>query len=269
MKNDPWVRFGIFIRPKISEKPAERRNSRPPSVMLLTARTATRPAVTSAAFSRASSRWGGRGAPTASTLQRGVVSRVHGLRQEPLLVVGPELAHVLVRLDRRVDELVALLLAAPDVEAADDVAEVIEAERAARRVGQRHRAERLDQRVAVLGLATHLLESRLRHHAVDVEAGCVDARDVAVVAHHALDEPLVARGVQVGGVGRARDDADRLVAEALQERIVAAHAAAQDGQLETLVLVLLHELEGIGPREALHDRVDAAELREIRRVVRG
>jgi hypothetical protein len=43
MKKEPWVRFGILMRPKISEKPADRRKRRPPSVTLLTASTSQRP----------------------------------------------------------------------------------------------------------------------------------------------------------------------------------------------------------------------------------
>src|SRR5690348_9151892 len=42
MKNEPWVRLGIRISPKISENPAERRKSSPPKVMLLTERTSHR-----------------------------------------------------------------------------------------------------------------------------------------------------------------------------------------------------------------------------------
>src|SRR5437867_12870554 len=34
MKRAPWVRFAIRIRPKISEKPADSRNSRAPSARL-------------------------------------------------------------------------------------------------------------------------------------------------------------------------------------------------------------------------------------------
>ncbi len=36
MNIEPCVRFGIRISPKISEKPAESRNNRPPNVTLLT-----------------------------------------------------------------------------------------------------------------------------------------------------------------------------------------------------------------------------------------
>src|SRR3954453_5472644 len=36
MKNEPCIRFGMRISPKISEKPAERRNSKPPSARLFT-----------------------------------------------------------------------------------------------------------------------------------------------------------------------------------------------------------------------------------------
>ena len=74
--------------------------------------------------------------PDRSALQRRIVARVDRLRQEPLLVVGPELADVRVGLDRRVDELAVLALAAADVEVADDVAEMVEVERPARRVGE-------------------------------------------------------------------------------------------------------------------------------------
>ncbi len=35
MNSEPCVRFGMRISPKISEKPADSRNSSPPSVMLL------------------------------------------------------------------------------------------------------------------------------------------------------------------------------------------------------------------------------------------
>src|SRR6185369_17417335 len=172
MKNEPWVRFGIFMSPKISEKPADRRKRRPPSVMLLIASNS----VTLMP-----------GGPRArSALQRRIVARVHRLGEEPLLVVGPELADLRVRLDRRVDELVALLVDPPDVAVADDVAEVIEAEGAAGRVGERDRAQGPVERLPVVGLAARLLQRRLRHHAVDVEAGGVEPGDVAVVLHHAV-----------------------------------------------------------------------------------
>src|ERR1700693_5742400 len=37
MKKEPCIRFGIRIRPKISENPADSRNKSPPSAMLFTA----------------------------------------------------------------------------------------------------------------------------------------------------------------------------------------------------------------------------------------
>src|SRR5438105_13615978 len=120
MKNEPCVRLGIRISPKMSENPADKRNNKPPSVMLLTASTNQRLI-----------------APAArSALERRKVPGVDRLREEPLLVVRPELAHLGIRLDGRVDQLVALALAAPDVEVADDVAEAVEVERPARRVGE-------------------------------------------------------------------------------------------------------------------------------------
>src|SRR5438128_1390077 len=74
-----------------------------------------------------------------SALHRRVVARIDRLRQKLFLVVGPELADVMVGLDGLVPELEAVLGAflaeLADVEVADHVAEVIELERAARRVG--------------------------------------------------------------------------------------------------------------------------------------
>src|SRR5207247_7140914 len=141
MKNEPWARFGIFINPKISEKPADRRNRSPPSVMLLTASSSQRLTLG--------------GLPSA--FHRRIVARVHRLRQEPLLVVGPELADLGIRLDRCVDELVALLFASPDVEAPDHVAEAVERERPAGRVGERHSAQGARQRFIVVRLPARLL----------------------------------------------------------------------------------------------------------------
>src|SRR6185437_6847452 len=185
MNSEPCVRFGMRISPKISAKPAESRNSRPPNAML---------------FAASSQRFM-RGDPCAtvagrSALQRRIVPRVDRLRQEPFLVEGPELADVLVGLDRRVDELAVLALAAADEGVADHVAEMVEVERPARAVGEADAAHRGDERLLVVGLAAGLLEGGLRHHAAQIEAGSVDAGDVAVVRDHALDELLVARRVE-------------------------------------------------------------------------
>src|SRR5215510_7230922 len=102
MNSEPCVRFGMRISPKISAKPAESRNSRPPKAMLF--------AASSQRFMRGDPP---RRPPDALALQRRIVARVDRLGQEPLLVEGPELADVLVGLDRRVDELAAFALAAP------------------------------------------------------------------------------------------------------------------------------------------------------------
>src|SRR2546430_11793516 len=114
MKNEPCVRFGIFMSPKISENPADRRKSSPPSVMLLTASTTHRFMLSR--FERrlcrrnripGGGREGAAGAP--SRFQWGIVAGGHRLRQGPLLVLGPGLAHLGVGPDRHVDEPVALL----------------------------------------------------------------------------------------------------------------------------------------------------------------
>src|SRR5579883_2180867 len=133
MKSEPCVRFGIRINPKISEKPAESRNNRPPRLTLFTAST---------------THWLMGGAPARCAgleLHGRGVARVDRRRQIFLLVVGPELADVGVGLDDGVDELAVLALDLADEHVADDVAQVVEVEGAARRVSERHRAERVDQ----------------------------------------------------------------------------------------------------------------------------
>src|SRR6185437_3223799 len=111
MNSEPCVRFGMRISPKISEKPADSRNNSPPNVMLLTAKITQN--VMSAASSARSCQLnrgrlfeGARGNYLASALlERREIAGVDRLREELLLVVGPELAHVLVGLDGLVDEL--------------------------------------------------------------------------------------------------------------------------------------------------------------------
>src|SRR5262245_3731500 len=55
MKNEPCIRLGMRISPKIREKPADSRNSRPPSAMLFTARRTQTLMLVSTA--RAGGRW--------------------------------------------------------------------------------------------------------------------------------------------------------------------------------------------------------------------
>src|SRR6185437_1774311 len=61
-----------------------------------------------------------------------IIARIDRLFQEPFRIVGPELAHRRIGLDRLVDHLAALLLDAADVDVAHDVVVVVEADRAAR-----------------------------------------------------------------------------------------------------------------------------------------
>src|SRR5437588_11094748 len=110
-----------------------------------------------------------------SALQRRVVARVDRLRQKPFLVIGPELADIGIGLDRRVDQLAVLLLAAADIDVADDITEMVEMEGPARAVGQRDGTKRRDQLGLVVGLAAGFFERRLGDHALYNRAGGVKA----------------------------------------------------------------------------------------------
>src|SRR5205085_7760952 len=76
------------------------------------------------------------GGASRSGLQWRVVARINRLGKEPFLFIGPELADIRIGLDRRIDQLPILLLATADINVADDIAEMIEVERTARRIRQ-------------------------------------------------------------------------------------------------------------------------------------
>src|SRR2546425_12829100 len=81
MKRAPCVRLAIRISPKMSEKPADSRNSRAPSARLFSVWMTQNCSLGLQVF------------------RRREVARVHRALQELLRVVGPELAHVRVGVD--------------------------------------------------------------------------------------------------------------------------------------------------------------------------
>src|ERR1700750_155978 len=149
MYSEPCVRLGIRISPKMSAKPDDSRNNSPPNVMLLTVsdtqkfiyafalrascpeqflsvipgrREAADPesilrSVGDYGFRVRSLRsrpgmtvTGGERPSPVSRLQRRIVARIDRLREELLLIIGPELTDVVIGLDRLVDELAVLFV---------------------------------------------------------------------------------------------------------------------------------------------------------------
>src|SRR5712664_4940384 len=89
----PCVRLAMRISPNISEKPAARRNSRPPRARLLSVwRTQNCKAL------------------LFQVLRRRPVARVHRVLQELLGLVSPELAHVRVGVDDAIHQPAVLAL---------------------------------------------------------------------------------------------------------------------------------------------------------------
>src|SRR5215470_4134124 len=186
MKNEPCIRLGIRISPKIKENPADNRNSKPPKAMLFTARV-SQSVMCDRSYSAASTEQldensaGGeqrRSSSHAHSLQipsRRIIASIDRVGQKFLFVIGPELTDVRVALDRCVDQLSVLALAFADEDVAHDVAEVVELDRPARRIGKCHLVQCLGQCVAVVGFGPKLLDRRLYALAGDVHAGCVTA----------------------------------------------------------------------------------------------
>src|ERR1700687_6004267 len=99
-----------------------------------------------------------------------VVSRVDGILQEVLGLVGAELRDAGVREDNGVLELPSQALDLPHVDVLDGVAEVVEFYRTARRVRQVHAAEGSEELVRVLDVAARRLARRLGREPGDVRA---------------------------------------------------------------------------------------------------
>src|SRR5882672_10782249 len=124
---EPWVRFAMRIRPKISEKPAASRKSRPPRARLfrvwmiqycINARGRKNPAPLFALRGSRLQVLGGR-----------PIARIHRVLQELFRLVGPELAHVRVGMDDAVHEAPVLAFDLADVNAADHVSVFVECNR--------------------------------------------------------------------------------------------------------------------------------------------
>src|SRR2546421_6643570 len=113
MNSAPCVRLAMRISPKMSEKPALRRKRSPPSARLFSV-WITQNCTGRSGF---------------QVLRRRPVARVHRVLEEPLGLVGPELAHVGVSVDDRVHQAAFLALDLADVDVADHVAVLVERNR--------------------------------------------------------------------------------------------------------------------------------------------
>src|SRR5215467_81092 len=271
MNNEPCVRLGMRISPKMREKPAESRNSSPPKVMLLTARTSQKfivaavPALGPVEKLRAPV-----GAPAschASRLERREVARIDGLFEKLLLVIRPELADVGIGLDRFVDELAAGLLTFADVEVADRVPQVIELDRTSRCVREGYRPQHFHEFGFIIALAAGFLQCLVDHHTVDVETGCIKAGIEIEVLLHPGDEPFIGLRLSVEGVWAATDKPNGLIPIAAQKCVVTASLARDDGEFESCAGILLHKLQRIAAGETLAHAVAIGNLCEVGRIV--
>src|SRR5215469_7242331 len=156
MNIEPCVRLGIRINPKISEKPAESKNNRPPNVTLLTV-SSSQNVITAALPLCVRSALG----------QRRIIARINWMREILLFRPGPELTNVLIGLDSLVPKLQPIFGAfganAPNVESPDHVAEVVEFQRAARRIGQIDRPQRAHEFVLVARVAACRFQGGIDH----------------------------------------------------------------------------------------------------------
>src|SRR6266852_5598563 len=265
MYKEPCVRFAMRISPKMSEKPAASRNSRPPRARLFSVwmiQYCTK---------------NGAGCPgpvflpclRLEILRGRPVARVHRILQELLRLVGPELAHVRVGVDDAVHEAPVLALDLADIHAPDHVAVAIEGHRSPRGVDL-DGAHGLHERGLVLDVAFQRLQGRFEHRGFDVGRGGIEPRVVAPVDAEVRDEALVDRILDLRRVPAGGDDTEGLVTHVAQHRFVERSHAADDRDLasEAVLVELPEEAEAVRARETEEDAVNVGlELGDIGPVV--
>src|ERR1700751_1288431 len=137
----------------------------------------------------------------------------------------PELAHILIGLDGFVPQLEAVFRAfgadPADVEGSDYVVEMIEFQRAARRIGQADTLERRYELILVASVTAGRFQGRIDDLTVDIEQARILARNRLKVLQHAIDEAMVGVVLQIERIWNTAHEADGLFAEALEERVVA------------------------------------------------
>src|SRR5215469_8158505 len=162
MNIEPCVRLGMRISPKIRENPADSRNKRPPNVTLLTV-SSSQNVITAALPLCARS----------ALDQWRIIARIDRMREILLFRPGPELTDVLISLDGLVPKFQPIFGAlgadTPNVESPDHVAEVIEFQRPARRVGQTDRPQRGHEFALVARIAACRFQSGIHDLTVDIE----------------------------------------------------------------------------------------------------
>src|SRR3974390_3325514 len=120
------------------------------------------------------------------------------MREEFLLRPGPELADVFISLDRLVPELEpvfrALGIAAPDIEVAHNIAQMVEFKLSARRIREAYGPKRRDHFFSVADVAAGYPQGGIGHLAIDIKTGSLEAGNDIKILPHPVDEALVALG---------------------------------------------------------------------------
>src|SRR5215469_13160236 len=107
------------------------------------------------------------------TLRKGrVIARIDRVAKILLLRPIPELADILVSLDRLVPEfqpvLRALIAEPADIDVTDDIVEVVKFDWSSRRVGQRNRLERRHELHPVTDIAVYCIEACIGDLAINI-----------------------------------------------------------------------------------------------------
>src|ERR1700745_1371810 len=238
MNIEPCVRLGMRNSQKIKENPPDSRNKRPPNVTLLTV-SSSQNVITAALPLCARSALG----------QWRIIARIDRMREIFLFRPCPELTDILIGFDGFVPELEPIFGAfganAPNIESPDHVAEVVEFQWAARRIGQTDRPQRAYELLLVARVAACRFQGGIDHLAVDVEQACVLARNRIKILEHAIDEALVGVDLEIERIGNAAHQPNGLFAEALAERVVAAGLSGDHRIFKAGIGVSFHEAQRV------------------------
>src|SRR5262249_40151830 len=186
MKTAPCARFGMRIRPKISEKPEDRRNSRPPKATLLRV-WISQNCIGSASW--ISPRYDTildvapifveswcRMASLFKIARGRIVAGINWVLKKRLGVVGPELTDIRIGAHDVIHELPALAHHFANVDVPHDVPISVERHGSTHRIWHLNGPQRRHEGVLVLNSAAHGLDRGFQHSPVGVSGCCIKSR---------------------------------------------------------------------------------------------
>ena len=159
------------------------------------------------------------------------------------------MADILISLDGLVPELQPIFGAfgtdTPNVEVPNDVVQVIELQRPARRIGQTDRLQRAHEFLLVADVAAQRFQGCVDHLAVYVEQARVLAWDRLKILEHAIDEAVIGVDLKIERIGNAAHQPNGFFAVAPKESVVATSLSSDHRIVEAGIGISFHKTQRV------------------------